>query len=396
VRLTRDQKLRAAIDVLWRKWWATEWRGQGGHTDRDLALKVIEAARKHGKVIGEDLRVEKAWGPLMLEAKISSSRTMGKSIARLEGMGFFERDNRGRKADKPGAFVFRLVARAGVKQYGGKATQAGTELRQDGDDAPGTLHPRAPRLMWSAPRFAPKRDTVRGTRKVRHSKPPHPRPAVARLGKIRGAVVDAINVAGGSSTLAELCRILHRKRPRDLVRRKKSPKGRDGLLVWLEDAGILVVEGDRVALTKEWMDRLEDARKAGGELEAEELARRRYLDKSRAFHGRHETPKSEPSTASLEAIRRSREQRKAGLAAIAERVAAAAKPEEQRRAEAFVRDRLRELGRIRFALLQEIACDADLEPWTIPQAVEALGCRVEKLPEYDNRRFVFAPEEGAA
>ena len=114
MRLTRNQKLRAAIEALWRKWWATEWAGQGGHTDRDLALKVIEAARKHGKVIGDDLRVVKAWGPLMVEAKISSSRTMGKSIARLEDMGFLERDNGGRKADKPAAFVFRSVVRAGV------------------------------------------------------------------------------------------------------------------------------------------------------------------------------------------------------------------------------------------------------------------------------------------
>ena len=38
---------------------------------------------------------------------------MAKSIARLEGMGFLERDNKGRKADKPGAFVFRSAARVG-------------------------------------------------------------------------------------------------------------------------------------------------------------------------------------------------------------------------------------------------------------------------------------------
>src|ERR671911_2894598 len=190
VRLTRDQNLRAAIEALWRKWWATEWAGQGGHTDRDLALKVIEAARKHGKMIGDDLRVVKAWGPLMVEAKISSSRTMGKSIARLENMEFLERDNEGRKADKPGAFVFRSVVSAGVKQYGEKAAQAGTEDRRDEDNVPGTLHPRAPRLMWSAPRLAPRRGVVRDTRRVRQSKPPKPRPAVARLGKMRGAVVD--------------------------------------------------------------------------------------------------------------------------------------------------------------------------------------------------------------
>src|SRR5829696_3279011 len=145
VRLTRDEKLRAAIEALWRKWWAMEWTGQGGHTDRDLALKVIEAARKHGQVIGEDLRVVKAWGPLMVEAKISSSRTMAKSIARLEGMEFFERDNEGRKADKPGAFVFRSVARAGVKQYGEDVAPSGTQARLDGEGVPGTLHPRAPR-----------------------------------------------------------------------------------------------------------------------------------------------------------------------------------------------------------------------------------------------------------
>ena len=396
VRLTRDQKLRAAIDTLWRKWWATEWTGQGGHTDRDLALKVIEAARKHGKVIGEDLRVVKAWGPLMVEAKISSSRTMAKSIARLEGMEFLERDNEGRKADKPGAFVFRSVARAGVKQYGEDVAPSGTPACLDEEGAPGTLHPRAPRLMWSAPKFTPKRGVVGGTRRVRESKPPNPRPAIARLGKIRGAVVDALYAIGGGCTLAELCRILHRKRPRDLVRRKKSPKGRDGLLVWLEDAGILAVEGDVVTLAEDWLERLEDARESGGELAAEELARKRHKLKSRAFHRRHETPKSEPSAAGLEAIKRSHKQRQAGLAAAAERAAAAAKAEELRKAGAFVRDRLAELGRIRLALLQAIWHDAGGDPLTIPQAVEALGCRVEALPEFDNRSFVFPSMEGAA
>jgi hypothetical protein len=396
VRLTRDEKLRAAIDALWRKWWTTEWTGQGGHTDRDLALKVIEAARKHGKVVGDDLRVVKAWGPLMIGAKISSSRTMSKSIARLEGMEFFERDNEGRIADKPGAFVFRSIVSAGVKQYGEKAGQAGNGDHQDEDGVPGTLHPRAPRLMWPAPRFAAKRGVVPDTRRVRQSKPPKPRPAVARLGKMRGAVVDAVYAAGGSCTLEELCGILRRKRPRDLVRRKTSPKGRDGLLVWLEEAGILAVEGDVVTLAEDWLDRLADARERGGELEAEELACRQYRDRSRAFHRRHETPKSKPSAAGLRAIERSHEARRAGMAAIAERMEAAAERGELRRAEAFVRDRLRELGRIRLALLQDVARDEGLEAWAIPRAVEALGYRVEKLPEFGNGRFLFAPEEDVA
>ena len=207
-------------------------------------------------------------------------------------------------------------------------------------------------------------------------------------------MVDALYAYGGSCTLAQLCRILHRKRPRDLVRRKKSPKGRDGLLVWLEEAGILAIEGDRVTLTECWMDRLEDAREAGGELEAEELARRRYLDKSRAFHRRHEAPVPKPAP---QASRLSSAVviKAAGLAAVAEPAAAAAKWEELRKAEAFVRDRLRELGRIRLALLQDIARDEGLDAWTIPKAVEALG-RPVRVAGIRQPEDLVPPAEGAA
>jgi hypothetical protein len=172
------------------------------------------------------------------------------------------------------------------------------------------------------------------------------------------------------------------------VRRRVLPQ--------LEAVGVIKVEGNVVRLTADWSERLEAARRIGGELEADELAERRRKLNSRAYHRRHETPKSKPSAAGVEAIRRSHEQRRAGLVAIAERAAAAAKTEEQRKAEAFVRDRLRDLGRIRLALLQDVWHDAGGDPWSIPKAVEALGCRVEELPEFDNRSFVFAPVEGAA
>jgi hypothetical protein len=67
-----------------------------------------------------------------------------------------------------------------------------------------------------------------------------------------------------------------------------------------------------------------------------------------------------------------------------------------RQAVAFVRDHLRELGRICLALLQDIWHDVGSDPWTILQTIEALGCRVEVLPECDNRKFVFPPAEGVA
>ncbi|MDP9477286.1 MAG: hypothetical protein M3R38_16665, partial [Actinomycetota bacterium] len=230
---------------------------------------------------------------------------------------------------------------------------------------------------------------VSGTRRVRNSKPLPPRDRIERLGKIRGAVVDALERAGGSLTLRELCEVLHRARARDLRRR---------VLPMLEEAGIVAVSaaGETVTLAADWYARLYAAREAGGELEADELAEERRKRNSRAYHRRHEAPKSAPSRAGLEAIRRSREQRAAGLSEMAKRAAEAKRAEERRRAEAFVRDKLAALGRIRLALLQDIWRDEGGDPWTIPQAVEALGCRVEELPEFGNRRFVFPPAERVA
>jgi hypothetical protein len=102
------------------------------------------------------------------------------------------------------------------------------------------------------------------------------------------------------------------------------------------------------------------------------------------------------SAASVAAIERSRESKARGLAAMKERAAAAAKAEELRRAEAFVRDRFQALDRIRLGLLQDLWRDEGGDPLTIPPAVEALGYRVERLAEFDNERFVFAPAAGAA
>jgi hypothetical protein len=383
IRLRRDGKLRAAVEDLERRWRDEEWKGRGGHTDRDVALKLIEAAARSGKIHPDGLRVRVSWGTLQVEAKVAR-RTLGKALDRLEERGFMYRDNKGRKPDKTGAFVLR----AKVDQYGEGPTQA-TQGVQTCD--PGGLPlrgvPDVPRLRWSRPKFTPRRGLISGTRRVRNSKPLPPRDRIERLGKIRGAVVDALEIADGHLTLQKLCEVLHRKRTRD-VRRRVLPQ--------LEAVGVIKVEGNVVRLTADWSERLEAARRIGGELEADELAERRRKLNSRAYHRRHETPKSKPSAAGVEAIRRSHKQRRAGLVAIAERATAATKTEELRKAQAFVRDRLRELGRIRLALLQDIWHDEGGDPRTIPQAVKALGCRVEELPEFDNRQFVFLPMESVA
>jgi hypothetical protein len=273
VRLSRDERLQLALEDLERRFWESEWKGMGGHSARDVALKLIEAARRHGKIVDDGIRVKKAQGPLAIEAKVSS-RTLWKAINRLEEWGFLYRDNEDRKEDKTGAFVLR----ASVRHYGedrGPVDQATQPLQTFHR---GDLHLRAPRLRWSRPKFTPHRGVVEGTRRVRQGVRLESRDRIVRLGKVRGAILDVLDAAGGSATLQEIAEALHRKRARDIRRRN---------LPMLEEAGILTVEDDVVILVDNWLEALEVQRKLGKEVEADELAAVRHRLKSRAFHNRH-------------------------------------------------------------------------------------------------------------
>jgi len=272
-RMGRDEKLRAGMEDLYRKFWAEEWKGMGGASARDVYLKLIEAAKRSGKVHPDGVRVEKAQGPLALESKVST-RTLWKALGRLEEWGLIYRDNEGRKPDKSGAFVLR----ANVSHKGRGDAAEGNVTPQLRTYNPGDLHLRAPRLRWSSPKAKGHRGLVKGTRMVRQGVRSESRPALKRLGKVRGAILDALDAGGGILTLQEVAGALHRKRARDIRRRN---------LPMLEEAGIISVDGDVVTLAEDWLDRLEDARELGGEIEAEELARRRYREKSRAYHNRH-------------------------------------------------------------------------------------------------------------
>jgi hypothetical protein len=55
----------------------------------------------------------------------------------------------------------------------------------------------------------------------------------------------------------------------------------------LEEAGIIAVDGDAVSFVADWLEKLEGARQAGEEIEAEELARHQLEIRREAFHGRH-------------------------------------------------------------------------------------------------------------
>ncbi len=393
IRMSRDKKLRALVEDLERRWWAEEWKGRGGHSERDVALKLIEVATRSGKVHPDGLRAVVSWGVLRVGAKVSP-RTLAKALVHLEERGFLYRDNEGRKGETTGAFVLKANARAKVYQYGGRDTpeKKATGKLQEEDPvgiplrAPSERLPDVPRLRWPRPKFTPKRGTVSGTRKVRESKPPAPRERIERLGKIRGAIVDALEVAGGELALPKLCEVLHRNRARDVRRR---------ILPMIEDAGIIECEGDVIRLSREWREKLEAERREKGEVEADELAEDRRKRKSQAYRERDKAPVSKPSAAGLKAVKHSEEMRAEHFTEHEEHQAKAraATLEAKRFAKRFVHDRLQSLGRIRLGLLRQILWDVGGVPSYALPAAKSLGCTVEVLPEYGGEEFVFAPRE---
>jgi hypothetical protein len=293
-RLKRGAELRLKIEDLCRRFWGPWGEGPGGKSARDVFKVLVDAAPDRAKLHADGLRVKISWQELARMAKVST-RTLKKAIERLEEMQLIYRDNDERRPRERGAFVLRAY----VKHYGeSHATPDGTTIQSDATLS--TLHLRAPRLMWSSPAYKPRRGTVTGTRRVRQGPPPEHRPAIKRLGKMRGAVLDFLDAADGISTVGEIYDALHpdkapeKRRPRDLIRRKTTEKGRDGLLVMLEESGILILDGDVVTLADNWLEALDEQRRLGKEIDntgidghieagAETVARRRLNAKGKAY-----------------------------------------------------------------------------------------------------------------
>ncbi len=388
IRMSRDVKHRALVGDLWARWWTEEWKGRGGHSERDVAFKLIENATRSGKAHPDGIRVKASWGVLQVGAKVSP-RTLSRALTGLEERGFGYRDNKDRKRGEAGAFVLRAKVYQ-CRETGEKEDQ---ELRGCDLGAIPSRAPNAPRLRWSRPKWKPTKKMIAEYRLRELSFLPEPRERIERLGKVRGAIVDALEASGGTLTLPELCEVLHHNRPRDVRRR---------VLPILEEAGIISCEGDVIRLAADWREKLAATRKTGGESEADELAEVNRKLKSRAYRERDKAPVSKPSAAGLAALKRSQEKRAEHLAEHEEHhdKARAAELEHKRFVKRFVHDRVKSLGRIRLELLQEVLKDVGGTPSYALPAAKSLGCTVEKLLEYGGEEFVFAPcewgEEGAA
>ncbi len=412
IRLSRDEKLQAAMSDLWQIWRGYDWmhligtaeRGnwQRGHTLRDVLESLLELAERRGKLDERGVVVSASHRQLVeLSAKSRPSVRSALKHAEAEGLlEVLEAEAEGK------ARSYRLLVPRAAFYHKGESRPpeegVASTLQACAPGGKGLRAPTAPRLRWSSPakKVQRLRDVTPGTRRVRQTRRFHEtitvkesgdlfpdKPYIKRLGPHRCAVLDALEAADGELHLEELCEVLHRKRPRDLRRR---------LLPMLEEAEIIDVDGDVIRLADDWLEKLEEERECSGEITLAEEQREKHRKQRERYREYRRSVKHLPSKASADAIKKGHRSKDAGLAAMAERAAAAAKTEEQRKAEAFVRSRVGELGRIRLGLLQDVWRDEGGDPLTIPQAVEALGCRVEELPEFDNQRFVFPPAEQVA
>jgi hypothetical protein len=413
-RLNRGEQLRMSIKYLWRDWYERDWmrfvgdaespNWQRGHTARDVKEALIRLAPKAGKVDERGIVIRRTGLRRIAELSAKSAPSAGQALKHLEADGQLEILP---PEDRSKARSYRLlVPRAtlyGMEEDYAERTQGGDGVRR----CKGLRTPTAPRLRWSSPAVKVRRlrGVTPGTHRVRQSRRFHKsitvresrdhfpdKPYVKRLGPHRCALVDALEDAGGKLSLQDLCEALHRARPRDVRRR---------ILPMLEKAGIIEVKGDLVRLTADWLARLEEERERTGEISRAEEQREEHRKQRERYRDYLQAVKHLPSKASADAITKGHDARAEGLDAQRERAAAAAKTEELRKAEAFVREtfkneKLLVSGGIRLGHLCDIWRDEGGKPLSIPGAVEALGYRIEKMPQFDNRRFVFPPLEGAA
>ena len=406
VRMSRDDKLRAAVGHLWRSWYAADWmhftggaqKGHWarGHTARDVMEALIELAARSGKLDGEAVEVEAGLRKIA-ELSAKSTESSRKALSHLKAAGQIEIRP---PEDKSKPRRYRLpvpdaATRARVDSM--EATATGEGVRGGSSPRCQPLRapqpPAAPRLRWSSPARPARREfeAVPGTPhtgRVRHTGAPtddHKRrkkPAVKRLGPHRGAVVDTLE-AYGDMHLEDLCEALHRKRPRDVRRRILAP---------LEEAGIVRVEGDMVSLTSDWREKLEEERERAEEIAQAEDQRKKHREQSKRYREHLERVKQGTPAASLRAVEDQRELRERKLREKRE-------DEEKDRArtppevESFIRRILAQHDRLRMGLLCNVAREEGLRERDIPPAVERMGYQVERLIEYDNQQFIFTESE---
>jgi hypothetical protein len=249
------------LDRIETELWRREWPGMGKLSARDAYVALIKAAREHGKRIPGGVRISistRTWAlaagiskRAMLDYQKNGERKPG-VISRLKKLGLIRSDSVCRQEGEAGAFVL-VLPRA---EFHHSSTVGGADRGE-------TL--RAPRLRWSAPLIERIGDEVY-------------RSTIRRLGKGCGAVIDALERAGGTATVQQIATALHKSRMRDLRRR---------VIARLEEAAVVECSGDSVSLTQDWLTALNREREISGEIAAMRRDVERYNREREAYKNRH-------------------------------------------------------------------------------------------------------------
>jgi len=282
---------------------AVSWTGVGGKSERDVMIAALKIARRHGQAVPAGVRVSVDYRTLALEAAMGRS-SAHRAVQRLRRKGFLSYDNQNRADGQAGALVLR------ARKVGHSDHRAAPQGPPPGGLVVPPCAPRysAPRLRWSAPRI----DRV-GDEYVRTT--------IRRLGKSCGQAVDVLEYSGGELDLECLYSIIYphkdptdrkRWRPRDFRRRVVSR---------LEAAGVATVHNTpgrlSVALTPDWLDRLNAERENAGEVAAHRRDMARYERERDGWRRRNE-PRADrgPTSRELRKYRDSYpERRRAAIAA---------------------------------------------------------------------------------
>ncbi len=260
---------------------AGEYKGQSGKTDYSISVAALKLARQYGTLVEDGVKVEVSARQLALAAAVSR-RTIATKVKNMGGI--LRPDNENVAPGKSGAIIL-LLPRAALHH----STQRESYIEKQGGCAKWRAPLTAPRLRWSSPAYKPKKGVTPGTCRVRDAITTGKRDAVIRLGKSCERVMDSLEAAGGTLTLAALADAVDVKRPRDLTRRKslETGKGRDGFVTRLQDVGVLTVVGDTVVLAEDWLEALDRERGSAGEISLYRRDMARYNRESKAYRNRH-------------------------------------------------------------------------------------------------------------
>jgi hypothetical protein len=386
IRLSRDERLRAAVAELWASWRDMPARRQPECSDRATMRDLLKTAERGGEVLEDgSVRVIRS----ARDGALATGRGLGgwiKSVNRLEEAGRIRRDNEGRAPDKAGAFILLGPGRAESEQVGGRGargegqerTERVSELFRGAYDR-GVHSLRAsseevPELRWSKViLYWGRKD---GKRVVVDSH------YVPRLGKRRREIIVYLLAAGAPVPVEDLREIFgttgEQKRPRDFRRRVLDP---------LEVAGILALSAAETAtLTDRWREVLEARRRADEEIQDAERQRQRYAEARKKFKRRNEHPADRtPPLLAPELLgrlleERAREEKRRAVEAEREKVGVTPA--------VFLADELEGVAGVRWRELRARWIDRGGKPEMLRQAVFSGPYRFQR-EEVDNHLYVY-------